>query len=110
MRDRSVTDPAGPLDGSPAAPADPGDPGNRLLALLRRREDKMAELLAELAALESPSHDAAAQEPVLARLAAELAAAGCVVRRLRGRASGGLLVARLGGGGRGAARRRRVEG
>jgi glutamate carboxypeptidase len=70
-----------------------GSPARALLDLLRRREDEMAELLRALAAAESPSLDPAAQEPVLARLAAELEAAGMAVRRLRGRTSGGLLFA-----------------
>lgn len=53
----------------------------------------MASLLRGLALLESPSHDPASQEPVFARLAAELEAAGMRVRRLLGRQSGGQLWA-----------------
>ncbi len=53
----------------------------------------MALLLRDLALLESPSHDAASQEPVFARLAAELEAAGLRVRWLPGRRSGGQLWA-----------------
>lgn len=44
----------------------------------------MAALLRDLALLESPSHDAASQTPVFARLAAELEASGLRTRRLPG--------------------------
>jgi glutamate carboxypeptidase len=71
-----------------------GSPAAALLALLRERQEEMARLLTELAAAESPSLEPAAQEPVLARLGAELGAVGMSVRRLHGRASGGLLFAR----------------
>jgi glutamate carboxypeptidase len=64
-----------------------------LLDWLRRHEDEMTGLLADLARLESPSLDAAAQGPIFNRLARELAAAGMRVRRLRGATSGGLLLA-----------------
>ena len=54
----------------------------------------MADLLAELARLESPSVVPAAQTPVLDRLEAELRAVGGLrVRRLRGKTSGGQLYA-----------------
>jgi glutamate carboxypeptidase len=53
----------------------------------------MAALLRDLALLESPSLDPASQEPVFARLAAELEAAGLRVRRLPGRETGGQLWA-----------------
>ncbi|MBW8878478.1 MAG: M20 family metallopeptidase [Acidobacteria bacterium] len=53
----------------------------------------MAALLVDLARLESPSLDAASQEPVFARLAAELGAVGLRVRRLPGRQTGGQLWA-----------------
>ena len=53
----------------------------------------MVGLLRELALFESPSPDPGSQEPVLARLAAELGQAGLAVRRLRGRTSGGKLWA-----------------
>jgi glutamate carboxypeptidase len=64
-----------------------------LLDRLRRREGEMADLLGDLARLESPSVVPAAQAPVLDRLAAELRGAGMRVRRLRGRTSGGQLYA-----------------
>ena len=53
----------------------------------------MSDLLRALALLESPSLVAETQEPVFARLAAELQAAGMRTRRLRGRRSGGQLWA-----------------
>ena len=64
-----------------------------LLAHLRARREEMASLLRDLALLESPSHEPATQEPVFARLAAELEASGLRARRLRGRVSGGQLWA-----------------
>lgn len=54
----------------------------------------MAALLRDLALLESPSLIPESQGPVLDRLAAELRAAGMEVRRLRGRTSGGQLLAK----------------
>jgi glutamate carboxypeptidase len=77
----------------PPSPAVPAVPAAAILAHLRRREGEMAELLAELARLESPSVVPAAQGPVLDRLESELRAAGMRVRRLRGRRSGGMLFA-----------------
>jgi glutamate carboxypeptidase len=65
----------------------------KVLAYLRERQEEMAGLLRDLARLESPSHDAASQEPVFARLGAELADAGLRVRRLPGRLTGGQLWA-----------------
>ena len=53
----------------------------------------MAGLLADLARLESPSVVPASQGPVLDRLASELRAVGLRVRRLRGKTSGGCLLA-----------------
>lgn len=50
-------------------------------------------LARELALLESPSHDAAAQGPVFDRLAAALEESGLRTRRLQGRISGGQLYA-----------------
>ena len=64
-----------------------------LLSHLRALQGEMVALLSDLARAETPSVDPAAQEPVLARLAAELAGAGLAVRRLRGRTSGGQLWA-----------------
>jgi len=69
-----------------------------LLTHLRARQDEMAALLADLARLESPSYEPAAQDPVFHRLAAELANAGMRTRRLpgrnrRGKVSGGQLWA-----------------
>lgn len=55
----------------------------------------MVALLRDLALLESPSVVPETQGPVLDRLGAELAAAGMEVRRLRGRTSGGQLLAKL---------------
>lgn len=53
----------------------------------------MTGLLREVALLESPSVLPATQGPVFDRLAVELAAAGLNVRRLKGRTSGGQLLA-----------------
>jgi len=71
----------------------PPQPADAILAHLRRRQEEMAALLAELARRESPSVVPASQAPVLDLLAAELRALGMRVRRLRGRASGGHLYA-----------------
>lgn len=64
-----------------------------LLAHLFARQEEMTALLRDLVCLESPSHDPAAQEPVFARLAAELAASGMRTRRLPGKVYGGQLWA-----------------
>jgi glutamate carboxypeptidase len=64
-----------------------------LLSHLRALQGEMVGLLCDLARAETPSVDPAAQEPVLARLAAELERAGLAVRGLRGRTSGGQLWA-----------------
>ncbi len=64
-----------------------------VLAHLRGQTEEMTALLLDLARLESPSLDAAAQEPVFARLTTELEAAGLRVRRLPGRRTGGQLWA-----------------
>jgi glutamate carboxypeptidase len=82
----------------------------RLLAHLRARQDKMAALLADLARLESPSHEPATQEPVFARLAAELAAAGMRTRRLCGRGFPGRQPGRQTGGQLWAVRQARRRG
>ena len=68
--------------------------GAMLRSHLEERREEMVALLEELAAIESPSRSPAAQEPVFARLAQALAAAGCATSRLRGRTSGGQLFAR----------------
>jgi glutamate carboxypeptidase len=70
-----------------------GDLARIVLAHLRARQEEMTLLLRDLVLLESPSHDPASQEPVFARLAAELVAAGLRTRRLPGRRSGGQLWA-----------------
>jgi glutamate carboxypeptidase len=68
-------------------------PAPALLSHLRQRQGEMVGLLRELAQLESPSLAPETQEVVLARLAAELSAAGLAVHRRRGRTSGGQLWA-----------------
>lgn len=65
----------------------------KILAHLRSQREEMGGLTRDLALLESPSHDPAAQEPVFARLAAELEAAGFRTRRFAGRRTGGQLWA-----------------
>jgi glutamate carboxypeptidase len=65
----------------------------QILTHLHDRTPEMTALLVDLARLESPSLDAASQEPVFARLAAELEGAGFRVRRLPGRQTGGQLWA-----------------
>jgi glutamate carboxypeptidase len=65
----------------------------QLLAHLRGQTEEMTALLLDLARLESPSLDAAAQEPVFARLTTELETAGLRVRRLPGKRTGGQLWA-----------------
>jgi glutamate carboxypeptidase len=65
----------------------------QVLAHLQTRREEMGDLLRALALLESPSLVAESQEPVFARLAAELEAAGLRTRRLRGRRTGGQLWA-----------------
>jgi glutamate carboxypeptidase len=64
-----------------------------LLAHLFARQEEMGALLRDLASLESPSLEPATQEPLFARLAAELAASGMRTRRLAGKVSGGQLWA-----------------
>ncbi|HEX6898289.1 MAG TPA: M20 family metallopeptidase [Thermoanaerobaculia bacterium] len=65
----------------------------QVLAHLQARREEMGDLLRALALLESPSLVAESQEPVFARLAVELEAAGMRTRRLRGRLAGGQLWA-----------------
>lgn len=74
-----------------------------VLEALRRKGERMTELLAELASIETPSTRAASQEPALSLLAAELEARGFRARRLAGAVSGGMLYAQP----RGFSRRRR---
>jgi glutamate carboxypeptidase len=64
-----------------------------ILAYLEDRRQAMIELLTRLARAESPSHDRAAVSALLDLLSAELEQTGLAVRRHRGRASGGMLVA-----------------
>jgi len=66
----------------------------RLLACLREQQEPMADLLRRLSLIESPSTDAAAQQPVFDLLAQRLDALGYRVRRLPGRRTGGVLFAR----------------
>src|SRR3954470_23862510 len=66
---------------------------HHLLTHLRGKTQEMADLLLRLARLESPSLDAAAQEPIFSLLTAELETAGLRVRRLSGRQTGGQLWA-----------------
>jgi len=65
-----------------------------VLARLRGYADAMADEVEALSALESPSRDPGSQEPVFARLAAALEPLDFRVRRLRGRTSGGQILAR----------------
>jgi len=82
------------VDVAELQPSAMSDLAPRVLAYLRRREPEIVDLLADLVGLESPSLDAASQEPVLARLRSELEASGFQVRTLRGRTSGGQILAR----------------
>jgi len=66
---------------------------HQLLAHLRGQTEEMTALLLHLARLESPSLDAASQEPVFALLSTELEASGLRVRRLPGQRTGGQLWA-----------------
>ena len=65
-----------------------------ILSYLQQQREAMVELLQRLVLIESSSDDPAALHQVLAILAVELKSAGMSVRRLPGRASGGLLYAR----------------
>ena len=69
------------------------DTSRRILDYLYRRQGAMIELLHQLVKLESPSTVAVSQEPVLSLLAQELMARQFRVRRIRGRTSGGHLLA-----------------
>jgi glutamate carboxypeptidase len=74
---------------------------DRVLGYLREQRQPMVDLLQQLALAESPSDDPAAAGRALTILTAELGRAGLHVRRLRGRASAGMLYARPRGKGRG---------
>lgn len=63
-----------------------------LLAQAKGREQAMVEALLELACLESPSTDPAAQQPVFDLLAEAMAERGLRTARLPGSRSGGVLV------------------
>jgi glutamate carboxypeptidase len=71
-----------------------GDVARTVLAYLNDQRPAMVDLLARLARAESPSTNPKAVGEVLTILADELEAADLSVRRLPGRASGGMLVAR----------------
>ena len=66
----------------------------RIVGYLQQQRAAMVELLQRLVLLESSSDDPAALSQLLAILATELRSAGMSVRRLPGRASGGLLYGR----------------
>ncbi|HEY3491641.1 MAG TPA: M20/M25/M40 family metallo-hydrolase, partial [Solirubrobacterales bacterium] len=65
----------------------------RILDHLREQRDEMVALTQELARIESPSRLPEAQEPLFARLAAELRDVGLRPRRLSGKTSGGQMFA-----------------
>jgi glutamate carboxypeptidase len=67
--------------------------GSSILEHLRRREAEMARLLMRLVQAESPSPDPQAQAAVQAILRTELERLGYVVRHIRGRGSGGQILA-----------------
>ncbi|MBW2268732.1 MAG: M20 family metallopeptidase [Deltaproteobacteria bacterium] len=66
----------------------------RVLAWSREQLEAMLTLLDQLVRIESPSHDADAQIPLLERVARELSELGYRTRHLPGRNSGGSLFAR----------------
>ena len=66
----------------------------KILAHLRGERPAMVRLLTELAALESPTDNPRAVGRVLDRLSVEFAVSGMAVRRVRGRNSAGVLLAR----------------
>jgi glutamate carboxypeptidase len=65
-----------------------------LLTYLRQQQEPMVDLLRRLAALESPSTDPAAQQPLFDLLAAELADLDYRVQRAPGQLTGGVLYGR----------------
>jgi glutamate carboxypeptidase len=69
------------------------DLGKQLLAAAREEREGMLSLLMDLAAMESPSDVPESQETVQARLSEELEELGFRVRKLRGRETGGSLLA-----------------
>jgi len=66
----------------------------RISDRLARRGSELVDLVSRLAAIESPSHEPAAQAPVFALVEEALASSGLAVRRFSGGASGGQLLAR----------------
>ncbi len=79
----------------------PAEKAAEIRSHLRERSPEMVAYLRELVRRESPSDVPATQGPVFDLLAAELEAAGYVVRRKGGRRTGGLLFARPAGRERG---------
>jgi glutamate carboxypeptidase len=73
-----------------------------LAAFLEAQKEQMADLLEELVLLETPSTDAASQQPIIRRLAALLEELGYRSLHLPGRNSGGQLYASPRGRSRGA--------
>ncbi len=67
---------------------------DEILAHLRDEQPAMIRLLTEIALLESPTDNPRAVERVLDRLSSEFVQSGMQVRRVRGRATAGVLVAR----------------
>jgi glutamate carboxypeptidase len=66
----------------------------RLSAYLSQQQESMVNLLCRLVALESPSTDPAAQQPVFELLAAELTRLDYRVQRLPGKLTGGMVYGR----------------
>lgn len=73
-----------------------------LQSYLHEQQEPMVDLLSQLALIESPSLDPAAQQPVFDLLAERLAALDFQVQRVSGRSTGGVLYARPRGRPRGA--------
>jgi glutamate carboxypeptidase len=80
------------VDADAAHPLDPAL-AEQVLAAARRREQQMVEHLMLLTRTESPSSDAAAQQPLLDHLERAFADRGARVVRQPGHRSGGLVVA-----------------
>lgn len=66
---------------------------DQILAQARAQKEEMVAFLCRLAAHETPSHEPAMQDPAFRLLAEHMEASGYACRRIRGSASGGLLVA-----------------